>query len=93
MGLGGQGHASAALHPGKDPVLIVYEAGWAGAENLALTRIRSPDRPASSDSLYWLSYPGPCSLCVTRFQLISIFKELKNKLDGAELFLISLYWG
>jgi hypothetical protein len=49
-------------HPGsftpeKDPVPIVYEGGWApgpvwtGAENLAHTGIRSPDRPARSDSL------------------------------------------
>jgi hypothetical protein len=40
--------------PGKDPVPIVNEAGWAprpvwtGAENLAPTVIRSPDRPARS---------------------------------------------
>ena len=51
--------------PGKDPVLIVQEAGWVpgpvwtSAENLALTGIRSPDRPARSESLYRLSYPGP----------------------------------
>jgi len=32
---------------------------WTGAENLALTGIRSPDRPAVSESLYRLSYPGP----------------------------------
>jgi len=38
--------------PGKDPVPIVWEAGWApgpvwtGAENLARTGIRFPDRPA-----------------------------------------------
>ena len=38
--------------PGKDPVPIVQEAGWmsvpvwTGAENLAPTGIRSPDRPA-----------------------------------------------
>ena len=50
--------------PGKDPVPIVQEAGWApgpvwtGAENLAPTGIRSPDRPASSQSLYRLSYPA-----------------------------------
>jgi len=50
--------------PGKDPVPIVQEAGWApgpvwtGAENLAPTRIRSPDRPARSQSLYLLSYPA-----------------------------------
>jgi hypothetical protein len=50
---------------GKDPVPIVHEAGWVprpvwtGAENLAPTGIRSPDRPASSESLYRLTYPGP----------------------------------
>ena len=50
---------------GKDPVLIVREAGWApgpvwiGAENLAPpTGIRSPDRPVRSQSLYRLSYPA-----------------------------------
>ena len=48
--------------PGKDPVPIVQEAGWApgpvwtGTENLAATGIRSPDRPACSHSLYRLSY-------------------------------------
>ena len=48
--------------PRKDPVPMVQEAGWApgpvwiGAENLAPTGIRSPDRPACSQSLYWLSY-------------------------------------
>jgi hypothetical protein len=51
--------------PGEDPVPIVYEAGWApgtvwmSAENLAPIWIWSPDRPAHSDSLYLLSYPGP----------------------------------
>ena len=44
--------------PGKDPVLIVQEAGrapgpvWTGVENLATTGIRSPDRQARSQSLY-----------------------------------------
>ena len=56
-----QRHASAALYPGKDPVPIVQEAGWApgpvwtGAENLVSTGIRSPDRPARRQSLYRLS--------------------------------------
>ena len=65
MGVGGQHHAPAALPPGKDPVPIVQEAGWApgpvwtGAGNLVPTGIRSPDRSASSESLYRLSYPGP----------------------------------
>ena len=46
---------------GKDPVPIIQEAGWApepvwmGAENLAPTGIRSPDRPARSESLYRLN--------------------------------------
>ena len=50
--------------PGKDPVPIVQEAGrapvpiWTGAENLAPTRIRSPDRPARSQLLYRLRYPA-----------------------------------
>jgi len=50
--------------PGKDPVPIVEEAGWAqgpvwtGVENLAPTRIRSSDHPARSQSLYRLSYPA-----------------------------------
>jgi hypothetical protein len=48
----------------KDPVPIVQEAGWAagpvwtGAENLVPAGIRSPDRPARSQSLYRLSYPA-----------------------------------
>ena len=50
--------------PRKDPVLILQEAGWApgpvwtGVENLDPTTIRSPDRPARSQSLYRLSYPA-----------------------------------
>jgi len=50
--------------PGKDPVPIVKEAGWAPgpvwtvAENLAPTGIRSTDRPARSQSLYRLRCPA-----------------------------------
>ena len=42
--------------PGKDPVPIVQEAGWApgqvwqGAENLVPTGIRSPDRQCSLEN-------------------------------------------
>ena len=32
---------------------------WTGAENLAHTGIRSPDRPARSELLYRLRYLGP----------------------------------
>ena len=53
--MGGQRHALAA-------VPIVQEARqapglvWTGAENLAPTGIRSPDRPACSESLRALYY-------------------------------------
>ena len=53
--------------PRKGPVPIVEGAGWVpgpvwmGMENLTPTRIRSPNRPARSESLYRLSYPGPRS--------------------------------
>ena len=63
--MGGQRHAPAALPPGIDPLPIVQEAGWAPvpvwtcAENLAPTGIRSPDRPARSESLCRLSHRGP----------------------------------
>ena len=52
--------------PGKDSVPIVQGAGWApgpvwtGVENLAPPiGDRFPERPARSESLYRLSYPGP----------------------------------
>jgi hypothetical protein len=58
MGVGGQHHAPAALPTGKDPVLIVQEAGYAEGAGLdgrgksrLPTGIRSPDRPARNESL------------------------------------------
>jgi hypothetical protein len=64
MWVGGQRHAPAALSPGKDPAPVIQEAGWAsrpvwtGAENLAPTGIRFPDRSARSELLYRLSCRG-----------------------------------
>ena len=63
MGLGGQPHAPAASTPGKDPVPIVQEAGWAPGPVWTGGKSRPPrdsilDRPARSQSLYRLSYPG-----------------------------------
>ena len=55
--------------PRKDPVPIVQVAGWApglvwtGGENFSPTRIRSPDRPAHSQSLYRLRYPAHAFVC------------------------------
>ena len=49
----------------RDTLPIVQDAGWApgqfwtGVENLATTGLRSPYRPARSESLHRLSYPGP----------------------------------
>jgi hypothetical protein len=62
-----QRHAPAALTQGKIPGIhcvgswLGPRAGldWGGAENLASTEIRCPDRPARSKSLYGLRYPGP----------------------------------
>ena len=61
--MGGRPHALAASTPGKDPVPIAQEAGW--APGLLWTGGKSrphrdsiPDRPARSQSLYRLSYPA-----------------------------------
>ena len=64
-GVGGQRHAPAALPPGKTRYPLYRRLGgppwpvWTGAKTLAPTGIRSPDRPARSESLYRLSYRGP----------------------------------
>ena len=61
------------LYPREgDPVPLVQKAGWAsrlvwmGPENLAFSGVRGPDRPARSESLYRLRYPGrPVTIIVT----------------------------
>ena len=63
MGVGGQGHAPAALSPGKRPGTHRI-GGWvetrAGLDGWGNSRpptgIRPPDRPARTESLYLLSY-------------------------------------
>ena len=66
--------------PWKDAVPIAQKAGWTpgpvwtGAENLASTGIRSPNRPARSQSLYRLSYPAHEKLVgCQKFQKIPAF--------------------
>ena len=59
--MGGQPHGPAASTPGKDPVPILQEAGWAPGPVFAGGKSRPhgvsiPDRPARSQSLYQLSY-------------------------------------
>jgi hypothetical protein len=52
-------------NPGKTRYPLYRRLGgppgpvWTSAENLAPTGIRSPDRPARSQSLHRLSYPDP----------------------------------
>jgi hypothetical protein len=64
------------LPPGKNryPLyrrLCRPRAGWTGAEYLEPTGIRSPDRPARSQSIYRLSYPAPSiSKILTQFPLV-----------------------
>jgi len=53
-----QRHVLAAFYPRENPVPIVQEAGlapgpvWTGAKNFTFTGIRSPDRPARSQSIF-----------------------------------------
>jgi len=58
MGVGGQPHAPAVSIPGKDPVPIVQEAGWASGPVWTGGKSRPhrdsiPDRPAHSQSPYF----------------------------------------
>jgi len=59
------GPRSAAFTPERDSVPVLWEADWvpgpvwAGVENPVPTGIRSPDRPARSQTLHRLHYPGP----------------------------------
>ena len=75
----GQRHAPAALYPRERPGTHCTEAEWVPgpvstvAENLAPTGIRSPDSPASSQSLYRLRYPAYFSPhSILKFQPLGI---------------------
>jgi hypothetical protein len=80
--------------PGKDPVPIVQEAGWApgpvwtGAKNLAPAGIWSPDRPARSQSLYRLSYPAPNF----RYLLLNVpFQFNLKKINFQNMFICNFF--
>jgi hypothetical protein len=79
MGMGGQRYDPAGLLRGKRSGTLRKDAGcvqgqvWKGAEILASTGIRSPDRPARSKSLYRLRYPGPLFLLSERdFKILEL---------------------
>jgi hypothetical protein len=98
MGVGDPGYATGALPPKKTRYPLYRRLGGcprAGLERWWIpcpTGIRSPDRPARSESLYQLSYPGPhiCIQCRAKgsveikqsrpFALItwSVFKQIDN---------------
>ena len=93
-GGGWSGPRSGRFIPRKDPVPVVQEADWVwtGAENLAPTGIRTPDCPASSESLYRLSYRGPLwrnlnhyllLLHLTKLFKFSYYIALNNGLEKA----------
>ena len=71
MWVDGQRRAPTALPPGKTPYALFRRLGGPQGrsggvrKNLAPTGIRSPDRPARSESLYRLRYPGPRPLWLT----------------------------
>ena len=66
--MGGQRHALAALLPGKTRYPLYRRLGGPQGRSGRVrkisppTGIRSPDRPARSQSLYPLRYPGPHTL-------------------------------
>ena len=87
MELGGQRHVPAVLPSGKNPVPIVQEVGWAsgrvwaGPENLAPTKIRSPDRPNPSETLYQLHYPGRMLPTACSFSVV-VLETIHNNIRG-----------
>ena len=74
MRAGVQRHAPVAVPPVP---IHTRPGGPQGAENLAHTRIRSPDRPARSEWLYRLSYPGPQSIHKREEKILEISKLRK----------------
>ena len=88
----GQRHAPAALYPRERPGTHCTE-GWVGPRagldrcgKSRPTRIRSPDRPARSQSLYRLSYPRKTgtlheNLCAFLIMSRSVPLGMKNVSD------------
>ena len=74
--------------------------GWSErAENLAPTRIRSPDRPALSQSLYQLSYPAHIHIRIIYIMWVNVAVKLATRLSvdlpifGRCSVEIPTYWG
>jgi hypothetical protein len=65
-------------------------AGVEDAENLAPTGIRFPDRPACSESLYRLRYPGPPQTVTYLYMYIHIYIILYLEVHSCTFHLILL---
>ena len=96
---GTRGCEGSASRPGRslppgNTRCTVQETGWApgpvwtGAENLTPTGIRSPDRPARSQSLYRLSYPAHLMVWTPRQMSIRCSNQ-----EGREVQVMWQVWG
>jgi hypothetical protein len=83
MGVGGQSHSSVILPPGVTRWAL--GSVWMGEEILAPTKIQSPDRPARSESLYHLRYPGPYIFSYLRKTFCSSFRILYHNYHNNHL--------
>ena len=84
-GVSGQQHAPAVLYPGKNPVPIVHEDGWAQGPvwkdgKSRSTGIRSPDRPARSSVTLPTELRGPPTWrwCVYLTELLHFCLSLQS---------------
>ena len=67
--------------PGKDPVPILQEAGWASRPVWTGGKSRPhrdsiPDRPVPSQSLYRLSYPTQFIIYIIHKQLTLVYENI-----------------
>ena len=83
--------------PRKDPVPIFQEAGWAPGPVWTGKKSRPhrdsiPDRPACSQSLYWLSYPQDGTSVLTKFiySFLAILSTLRSVLLAGTKFSLKL---
>jgi hypothetical protein len=105
MGVSGQRHATAALYPrGKDPRYPMYRrlggpqsrSGHRGSRKNLLPppgiEPRSPGRPARSQTLYWLSYPGSTLtfICYYYNKMIVWSNSVKENYEGESINKVSL---
>jgi len=58
---------------------------WTGAENLASTGILFPDRPARSESLYRLRYPGLPFVVYHIDRRMGMLEQTKHKFQITQL--------